>query len=42
LTLWRVLRREGISPAAEAIMPRFMGSPIEAGRPQADPARQPE
>ena len=26
LTLWRVFRREGISPADEAIMPRFTGS----------------
>ena len=32
LTLWRVLRREGISPAAEAIMPRFTGSRIEGQR----------
>lgn len=27
LTVWRVLRREGISAAGEATMPRFTGSP---------------
>ncbi len=30
LTVWRVLRREGISAAGEATMPEFLGSPEKA------------
>jgi len=27
LSIWKVLRREGISPAGEETMPEFMGNP---------------
>ncbi|MEB3220453.1 MAG: sugar transferase [Candidatus Sericytochromatia bacterium] len=34
LTAWKVLRREGVSAAGEVTMPRFTGSPGQAGEAQ--------